>query len=163
MRVRQRGSQHALKTFFDACVSRTFANTGAIVIPSIERHSRFGRETRLRRAPIVTNYSRSDVVEAIVSHALPDWGWCAKNWRGYDFRHRGVAEHEIRLDVKQTSALQSWEWKSPCKPKWDIAPRKGSWEGSDWTERAGRNADIYIFATHAELNIDIADHRDPAQ
>ena len=102
MRVRQRGSQHALKTFFDACVSRTFANTGAIVIPSIERHSRFGRETRLRRAPIVTNYSRSDVVEAIVSHALPDWGWCAKNWRGYDFRHRGVAGHEIRLEVKQT-------------------------------------------------------------
>jgi hypothetical protein len=114
-------------------------------------------------APIVTNYYRSDIVEAIVSYALANWKWCSGDWAGYDFKHIGVGEKEVRLEVKQSSALQSWKQTGHSKPKWDIAPRKGFWEGSVWTERAGRNADIDILAKHGETNKDVADHRDPAQ
>ena len=113
--------------------------------------------------PIVTNYYRSDVVEAMVSHALTDWEWCSGDWAGYDFRYVFGGGREIRLEVKQTSALQSWKSNSPCKPKWDIAARQGFWEGSLWTERPGRNADIYVLAKHGETSKDIADHCDPTQ
>ena len=71
------------------------------MIPSIEDIRNLAAK-RAYDAPIVTNYYRSDVVEAILSYALPEWEWCSGNWAGYDFRHRGVAGHEIRLEVKQT-------------------------------------------------------------
>jgi hypothetical protein len=124
------------------------------------------RDLAAKRAygdPIVANYYRSDIVEAMVSYALTNWEWCSGDWAGYDFKHLGRGEQEIRLEVKQTSALQPWKSKSPSKAKWDIAPRSGFWEGSLWTARPGRNADIYVFVKHSETNKNVADHRDPAQ
>jgi hypothetical protein len=98
----------------------------------------------------VTNYYRSDVVEAIVSHALPDWEWCAGDWAAYDFKYPGNGTGDIRLEVKQTSALQSWQSSLPSRAAWDLAARAGYFEGVKWTSSAGRNADIYILAAHRE-------------
>jgi hypothetical protein len=111
----------------------------------------------------VTNYYRSDVVEAIVSHALPDWEWCAGDWAAYDFKYPGNGTGDIRLEVKQTSALQSWQSSLPSRAAWDLAARAGYFEGVKWTSSAGRNADIYILAAHRERDRVLADHRNPVQ
>ncbi len=132
------------------------------MIPTKEDIERLAAK-RAYGAPIVTNYHRSDVVEAMVSYALPDWEWCAGDWAAYDFKHHGHGTSDVRLEVKQTSALQSWGSARPSKPSWDVAPRAGYFEGSEWTSRVGRNADIYILAAHGETDRDLADHRDPSQ
>ncbi|WP_172125283.1 hypothetical protein [Devosia sp. 919] len=109
--------------------------------------------------PLVTNVYRSVIVEAIVATALPDWNWCSADYASCDFIH----PDGTRLEVKQSAMRQTWVTKAPSKPSWDIAARTGFWEnGTDWTERAGRNADVYVLGLH-DLVDDNADHRDPAQ
>lgn len=111
--------------------------------------------------PMVTNVHRSLLVESAVSLVLmPDWKWCAADYASFDFQH----EDGTRLEVKQSSALQSWASKQPSRPSFDIAPRTGQWvNGTTWVPARGRNTDIYLFAHHPIEDREIADHRDPYQ
>jgi hypothetical protein len=123
-------------------------------------------ETRRRAAdaafgqPLVQNNFRATVVEAIVEQALPQaWSWCSADWAGWDFEHRDGA----RLEVKQSAAKQTWA--APAKPspaRFDIAQRRGRWEGALWIPEAGRHAHLYVFAYHPVTD-HTADHRDPLQ
>lgn len=109
--------------------------------------------------PLVTNVYRSVIVEAIVAAALPDWEWCSADYAAHDFIH----PDGTRLEVKQSAMKQTWATKGTPKPSWDIAARTGVWEnGTDWIDRPGRNADIYVLGLHDVLD-DTADHRDPSQ
>ncbi|WGF90105.1 hypothetical protein [Marinivivus vitaminiproducens] len=95
----------------------------------------------------------------MVDLALPyPWSWHPEDWAPYDFGH----QDGTRLEVKQSSALQSWPTTKPSKPTFDIKPRTGFWEGANWTAQIGRNADIYVFAYHPITDA-AADHRDPRQ
>lgn len=130
--------------------------TGKGVIVALAAHAAFGR-------PLVNNVLRAILVEAIIHAALGDsdgWEWCSADWAECDFRHRDG----IRLEVKQSAALQSWhrEGEKPSRPSFDIAERTGYYRGSDWTDAPGRNADIYVFAHHPVTD-QTADHREPAQ
>lgn len=114
-------------------------------------------------SPLVNNVLRAILAEAIVHAALGDdggWEWCSADWAMCDFRHRDGT----RLEVKQSAALQSWhrEGSKPSRPSFDIAERRGYFEGSDWTEAPGRNADVYVFAHHPVTDA-TADHREPEQ
>jgi len=111
--------------------------------------------------PLLTNIHRAVVAEAIVAAALePEWEWCSADYASYDFR-RG----DLRLEVKQSASLQSWNAATlkPSRCSFDIAERTGEWEdGVTWKPGAGRNADIYVFCHHPVVAPD-ADHRSPAQ
>jgi hypothetical protein len=101
------------------------------------------------------------LVEAIVAEALPsEWTWNSTEWASADFVHR----RGIRLEVKQSAALRTWNAASrrASRPSFDIAPRRGEYVGETWVERAGRNAETYVFAYHPVMTAD-ADHREPAQ
>lgn len=108
----------------------------------------------------MTNVLRGHVVEAIVAAALePDWIWCAEDYSSWDFQR----PDGLRLEVKQSAARQSWATSDkPSACSFDIAERKGRWEGAVWIEGAGRAAQIYVLAHHPVADSS-ADHRDPAQ
>ncbi len=109
---------------------------------------------------LITNIHRGLIVEAIVSTVLdPDWEWCSEDYYRCDFRH----STGTGLEVKQSAACQSWEAKTPSSGRWDISARKGFFEGQQYIERPGRNADINILAWHPLADRSSVDHRDPAQ
>ncbi len=108
------------------------------------------------------NSFRGLVVEAIVAEALePDWKWVSSDWSSWDFEH----QIGLRLEVKQSAALQSWHTVEPKRwlPRFDINDRTGRWEGANWLAEEGRSAQIYVFATHDLTDAKIADHRNPSQ
>jgi len=112
-------------------------------------------------APIIVNNLRGLVAEAIVRLALSDeWRWCSGDWQAYDFVHADGT----RLEVKQSAARQSWKAgpHNYGKPRFDIAARKGRYDGATWIAEEGRNADIYVFALHSVVD-ESADQRDPSQ
>ena len=111
--------------------------------------------------PLVTNVMRGQLVEAIVACALePEWTWCAADYSSWDFERADG----LRLEIKQSASRQSWtvEGGAPSRPSFDIASRKGRWEGPDWIEEPGRAAHIYVLAHHAVADAS-ADHRDVSQ
>lgn len=115
--------------------------------------SAFGR-------PLITNVLRGQVVEAIVASALePEWTWCSADYSSWDFERADGC----RLEVKQSAARQSWATSDkPTACSFDIAKRKGRWEGTTWIDEAGRAAHIYVFAHHP-ISDSSADHRDAKQ
>ena len=108
---------------------------------------------------LITNVLRGQVAEAIIAFALePEWCWCAAGYASWDFERADG----MRLEVKQSSAKQTWLNMAPSKGSFDIAMRKGRWETEGWIAEEGRNAHLYIFAWHPVID-DSADHRDPGQ
>jgi hypothetical protein len=111
--------------------------------------------------PIIVNSMRGLVAEAIVRLALPDeWRWCSGDWQAYDFEHADGT----RLEVKESAVMQSWK-AGPGgygKPRFDIATRKGRYDGAEWISGKGRNANLYVFALHPVAD-ESADQRDPSQ
>ena len=118
--------------------------------------------------PIMNNLQRGDYVECMIAWTLgEEWrltsedGW---DWAAWDCEH--VASG-VRLEIKQSAARQSWDGGAQRlrrSPRFDIAPRKGYWpkDGSAWVSDPGRQADVYAFAWHGEVD-EHADHRDPDQ
>jgi len=110
--------------------------------------------------PLVTNVLRGHLAEAIIALALePEWNWCSADYAGWDFER----SDGIRLEVKQSAAMQSWSTGKPSKAVFDVAARTGYWEsGTEWIAKEGRPAHLYVFAHHGVYG-NHADHRDPAQ
>lgn len=108
---------------------------------------------------VMNNVHRSDYVEAIVGLALKESGWTRKEpWDAWDFEN----ESEVRLEVKQSAAAQSWgSGATQSRPRFDIAPRTGYWDDKEgsWVPHPGRHANIYVFAWHEGAR-DTADQRD---
>jgi hypothetical protein len=107
--------------------------------------------------PLVTNVFRSLLVEAMIARALgPQWRWCAADFAAWDLEH----ESGFRLEVKQSAARQSWSQPggASSSPRFDIAYRKGRWDGPSWIEDRARHAHAYVFAFHP-LTGEEADHR----
>ncbi|MEO7564138.1 MAG: hypothetical protein ABIR63_07320 [Sphingomicrobium sp.] len=127
------------------------------VPPSITRLAQrcFGK-------PIIRNDLRGELVEEIVAMALePEWELCAGDWAAFDLKQ---AEGPLRIQIKQSAALQSWSAPGgPVpKPQFSIAAKTGRWEGFTWIDGVGRNAEIYIFGWHGRTD-EGADHRVPDQ
>ena len=118
--------------------------------------------------PVMNNVHRGSFVECMIACALGgDWqltweaGW---DWAAWDCEHIASG---TRLEIKQSAAKQSWDRRAVVprrKPTFDIAPRAGFWpkDGGPWVPRAGRYADLYVFAWHGR-NDEQADQRDPEQ
>ncbi|MFY7925665.1 MAG: hypothetical protein ACOVN5_07630 [Aquidulcibacter sp.] len=113
---------------------------------------------------LITNINRGLVAEAIVALALgPDWQWVSADYSSWDFERADG----IKLEVKQSAALQSWSKafhgaNVESKASFDIAPRTGYWQNQKWVPEVGRAAQIYVFCRHLIYD-ETADHRDPYQ
>lgn len=110
---------------------------------------------------LITNIHRGLIAEAIVASALgADWRWCSEDYSSWDFER----EDGLRLEVKQSAARQSWagDADKPSSCSFDIAARKGRYEGVRWIDSPGRHAQVYVFAHHPRCDA-AADHRDPDQ
>ncbi|QDH35874.1 hypothetical protein [Porphyrobacter sp. YT40] len=108
--------------------------------------------------PLVNNAFRGLLVEAMLAQVLePDWRWCSQDWASHDFENAAG----VRLEVKQSAALQSWSNGAAraSSGRFDIAPRKLRWEGDVRTRIDGRHAAIYVLAWHPEADLARADHR----
>jgi hypothetical protein len=128
----------------------------------------FGVEEVVARAseaafgrPLVTNVLRGQIVEAMIALAIePDWKCCSADYSSWDFERADG----VRLEVKQSSYLQTWA--APAhgvvKSGFDVAARKGRWEGAVWVEEPGRAAHLYVLAYH-DVRDSSADHRNPEQ
>lgn len=117
---------------------------------------------RLFDKPLVQNSFRGELVEEMVAIALePEWEHCGVDWGSCDLVR---TTDGLRIQVKQSAVRQSWHVPgSPrARPSYSIARKTGRWEGTNWIEEAGRNADIFIFGLHP-VDDDSADHRDPKQ
>lgn len=111
--------------------------------------------------PLITNVLRGQVVEAIIAMALEqDWTWCSADYASWDFENAAGC----RLEVKQSALRQSWATDASVKSVtgFDVAARKGRWEGAKWIAEPGRAAHLYVLAYHGIAD-DSADHRDPRQ
>lgn len=117
--------------------------------------------------PIMGNLFRPHYVERMVIIGLGDgFKLVSTDWAGWDIE----SDEGFRIEIKQSAARQTWTDRPSLAGKttsgsFDIAPRTGYWSegGSKWIVKPGRHAHIYIFAWHPIANIEIADHRDPAQ
>ncbi len=124
---------------------------------------------RFYSQPLLDNVYRGDYVETLILFALGD-GWNpVGGWVSWDLE----SDAGVRLEVKQSAALQTWgqryrkEDSKERPPSFDIAPRTGyhtdSTEEAKWVDlpdgESARFADIYILAWHPETNPHIADHR----
>lgn len=112
---------------------------------------------------IIRNDLRGELVEEIVAMALePEWVLCAGDWAAFDLKQ---ADGPLRIQVKQSAALQTWHKPDarPPTPCFSIKEKSGRWEDGDrWIEERSRNADIFIFGWHDRTDAK-ADHREPNQ
>ena len=117
---------------------------------------------RLYGSPVIRNDLRGELVEEIVGLALaPDWKLSGSDWGACDLQH---ASSGYKIQVKQSAAKQSWDAGKNGRslPRFSIAAKTGRYEGPDWIAGEGRNADIFVFAWHNEMDSD-CDHANPVQ
>jgi hypothetical protein len=117
---------------------------------------------RLFGQPILRNDLRGELVEEIVAMALePEWQGCGSDWGACDLVRPADG---LRIQVKQSAALQSWTLPDGPKPRpcFSIASKTGRYEGSTWIAGVGRNAEIFVFGWHDRCD-EGADHREPSQ
>lgn len=122
---------------------------------------------------LINNVERANYVECLVELIMQstDTRWrLTETWDSWDLEH---PVNGARLEVKQSSALQSWHGPSAAKtaanPRFDISIPEWVWmrcsEGEYHNYRSGgrRPADAYVFAWHAEPDPAFADHRKASQ
>lgn len=116
---------------------------------------------------VMNDAHRAEYVECLVAELLgPQW---LPPWtKGHD-RAAWDLEHvsEARMEIAQAAAIQPRHGTGNVPkqaPRFSIAPRKGYWTADGaWIGRAGRPADIYVFAWHGEEAEQTVDHRAPEQ
>ncbi|MCY4622485.1 MAG: hypothetical protein OXD34_11735 [bacterium] len=121
--------------------------------------------------PLINNVERADYVECLVElimqSADPRWR-LTETWDAWDVEHTGTG---VRIEVKQSSALQIWSGQSPTKtnPRFDISIREWDWlrcthgEYHSFRSAGLRSADVYVFAWHGKSDRELADHRKASQ
>lgn len=119
---------------------------------------------RLFTGRVVQNNFRGEVVETIVAAALGDsWQHCSDGWAGWDFQRKELSGRVLRLQVKQSAALQTWTQSKKSTPTFRIAEVSGYYrEDGLWEKNKGRHAEIYIFGWHGDSSKS-ANQYDPMQ
>ena len=116
---------------------------------------------------ILNNAHRGDAMEMMVLAALgSDWKHVGLGWHPWDLQ-RGFGVERVRIQVKQTAALQLWgntirrtlqfDWKK-------AAPSYFERDNPDeLIEAEGWFCDLFVFGLHDETDIAVADQLDPTQ
>lgn len=90
----------------------------------------------------LSNTTRSVLWEFIVHEAL----WLSDDKR-VDWDNVDLRWNNLKIEVKTSAYIQSWEQKNISKISFDIASRKRAWDSvkNSFSEVPWREADIYIF------------------
>jgi hypothetical protein len=101
----------------------------------------------------LSNTNRSVLWEFIIHEALGITSDKKIEWDNVDLRYKW-----IKIEVKTSAYIQSWEQKWISKIQFDIAPRTKSWDSmtNTFSDSSGRAADIYIFCLLEILDKEIA-------
>lgn len=116
---------------------------------------------------ILNNAHRGDAVEMMVLAALgPDWKHVGLGWHPWDLQ-RGQGFERVRIQVKQTAALQLWgntirrtlqfDWKKNAPSYFE------RYNPDELIESEGWFCDLFIFGLHDETDAAVADQLDPTQ
>lgn len=117
--------------------------------------------------PLIENSLRAMYVEHLIEEVLGQaWEHTGADWGRCDFTSSDP--HKIRLEVKQSAALQSWSPENPDavvvpNPRFDIRERTGWYDGAIWHDDPGRSGEIFVFAWHPVTDRAVANHGDPLQ
>ncbi|MCY3539270.1 MAG: hypothetical protein OXH10_05415, partial [bacterium] len=123
--------------------------------------------------PLINNVERADYVECLVELIMQsaDPRWClTETWDSWDVEDLKTG---ARVEVKQSSVLQSWSGTSSAKtkasPRFDISAPKWVWAKNAQGKyqfvcsQGRRPSDVYVFAWHGESDKAFADHRMASQ
>ena len=108
---------------------------------------------------ILGNALRGVLVEYIVSIDIGCEQQVREEWDAYDL----ITPDGIKVEVKSSSYLQSWEQKSLSKISFGIQPTR-IWESSNtYSKEAKRQSDVYVFCVLAHKDKDTVDPLNLAQ
>ncbi len=116
---------------------------------------------------ILNNAHRGDAVEMMVLAALgPEWKHVGLGWHPWDLQ-RGHGFERVRIQVKQTAALQLWGTTKRRTLQFDWKKSAPSYFERDnpdeMIESKGWFCDLFVFGVHDETHVAVADQLDPAQ
>ena len=116
---------------------------------------------------ILNNSYRGDVVEMMVLAALgSNWKHVGLGWHPWDLQ-RGSGDDRIRIQVKQTAAIQVWGDTKARTLRFNWRPNPPSYFERDNPDEAieveGWFCDLFVFGLHDETDSLIADQADPMQ
>jgi len=103
---------------------------------------------------LMSNRERSILGEFLVAMALGLEKEPRLEWNGYDLKM-----DKLKIEIKTSSAKQSWPQSKPSPIRFDIAPQKYAWDAetdtTDYEEK--RHADVYVFCElHGDDPLDTA-------
>ena len=91
---------------------------------------------------LMSNRERGILGEFLVATALGLETEPRLEWNGYDLKYSG-----LKIEIKTSSAKQSWPQSKPSPIRFDIAPQSYSWDAAtDITDyEVKRHANVYVF------------------
>jgi hypothetical protein len=107
---------------------------------------------------LMNNRERSILGEFLVAMALGLEKEPRLEWNAYDLK----TSSELKIEIKTSSAKQSWPQSKPSSIRFDIAPKKYAWDAeTDTTDyELKRHADVYVFCElHGDDPLDTAGWR----
>ena len=91
---------------------------------------------------LISNRERGILGEFLVATALGLEKEPGVEWNAYDLKYSG-----LKIEIKTSSAKQSWPQSKPSPIRFDIAPQSYGWDAEiDTTDsEVKRHADVYVF------------------
>ncbi len=116
---------------------------------------------------VLNNSHRGDIVEMMVLAALGnEWKFVGLGWHPWDLQ-LGVGTDRVRIQVKQSAALQLWgpTVKQVLSLNWSDKPPSYFQRDNpgETIEHEGWFCEIFIFGVHQESDADEVDQVDPQQ
>lgn len=116
---------------------------------------------------VLNNSHRGDVVEMMVLAALgPEWRFVGLGWHPWDLQ-RGTGASRIRIQVKQSAALQLWGATKRPSITFGWSKKAPSYFARDnpgeEIELEGWFCDVFVIGVHQDDDQDTVDQVDPRQ
>ncbi|HEC02430.1 MAG TPA: hypothetical protein ENI81_02740 [Phycisphaerales bacterium] len=133
--------------------------TRTAIIDMVAAHMYSGR--------ILNNAHRGELVEMMVLAALGnDWRHVGLGWHPWDLQY-GTDSNRIRVQVRQTAAVQLWGDTKSRTLSFGWKPNPPSYferyNPGEKIEPQGWFCDLFVFGLHDETNKELIDQADPAQ
>lgn len=89
---------------------------------------------------LVSNTGRGKLAEYLVATAMGCGTQISQTWESYDL----LSPEGIKIEVKTSAYIQSWEQKAFSKISFGIAETQ-FWDGAAYVGEEKRHADVYVF------------------
>jgi len=93
------------------------------------------------QSDLVENRNRGILAEYIVKQALQIDSITRLEWDSFDF----ITEESLKIEVKSSAYIQSWNQKKKSSIRFDIEPKSHIQEDNTYSTEKLRNSDLYIF------------------